>query len=167
MSAKPLFTISGDEKLLRVLGQFSKTGASQAINRAVMTVASKAVAALRASAPKGPTGTLKKAIKKKVYRNARADSVVAVVGADKAVVVVDAKGIAHRPSKYLHLIESGRAAVSVKKARVLSNLFTVFGRTARAVAPNPIMERVASAIAPAVVPTVNAELQKQIGKQLR
>lgn len=99
--------ISGVQELSRFLKELPKKAIKKALRQAVNAGSTPIAKAARRLAPKD-TGTLKKAIKKKVkvYPNGNA---VAIIGADRAVRVPSTRKGKKEfvPANYIHLVEYG------------------------------------------------------------
>ncbi|OWK34969.1 HK97 gp10 family phage protein [Fimbriiglobus ruber] len=141
-------------KLRELEGKLFRPAARKGVDDATKLVQTEA----RARAPQR-TGSLGKSIGRKVAALKSGKGYVGVVGPrrDRKVRPIDPKTGQMRPAKYrrtvkyqgqailvnpakiAHLVEFGRAAVKVKKKRVLSDGRTVFGASVRAAEAKPFI----------------------------
>lgn len=150
--------LNGTAALRAVLDVVGPKAFREGARRGVTVAAQMVTKAIKAETPER-TKSLKRAQGYKVKANKQKTGYYAVAGTrrDKKGTVVGGSGkrkakfrrkVKHRgremivdPVKYDHLVTGGRRSVRTVKKKVLSDGATAFGRTARAVAPNPYKQR--------------------------
>jgi HK97 gp10 family phage protein len=116
-----------------------KANVAKKITKRAVTAAAKIVNKSAKRNVRKRTKLLSKSIgqKVKIYRNS--GLVAAVIGPRRGFrKIIDGKP--HNPVKYAHLVELGRKAVKVRKAKILTDGRSFYGVKARAVAPAPFLK---------------------------
>jgi hypothetical protein len=75
------------------------------------------------------------------------------------------KGLFIDPTKYAHLVEKGRSAVSVKGKKVLSNGEVTFGKSAKGVAARPFMRPASEAVKQSGPAEIAADVKAGIARE--
>jgi len=141
--------LTGVEQALRNLGAMTRTVRNTILRKAVNASSRLVLDAARALVPQG-TGMLKRSLAVRIQTYRGSGAVVAVIGPrtgyqktrqgkKQTAFGRKIKDSGQDPSKYAHLVEFGRASVQVKKARVLSDGATFYGRVVQSVPPRPFL----------------------------
>lgn len=125
--------LHGVSQAVQSLDSFKQGVRSRILRRAITRAVQPLAKDVKRRAPVR-TRRLRQSIGYKVRVYRRTGTVFAAIGPRSGFkAVVDGKTV--NPTKYAHLVEGGRKAVTAKQARFLSDGKQVFGRTARAAAP--------------------------------
>ena len=100
-------TLEGDKQLESALRQLPRRVLTKGTRQAVNAAAAPIVRKAKAWAPRD-TRTLKKALKRKL-KTYKGGAAAAIIGADRAVQGIDARGRKRVPANYIHLVEKGTA----------------------------------------------------------
>jgi HK97 gp10 family phage protein len=141
--------LEGVEKALKALGDVSRTVRNKVLRKAVNASSRVVLAAAKSLVPRG-TGMLRRSLAVRVQTYRASGKVVGIIGPRTGTSGSGAKRkqtsfgakmaqTGQNPAKYAHLVEFGRATVSVSKAKVLSDGSTIFGRSVKAVPPRPFL----------------------------
>jgi hypothetical protein len=161
----------GDESVMRMLDELPGATQAQVIRPAMRDAMRTIGNALRSEAPE-ETGLLKRALGAtpvKTYRNVLFATAGVRRGFRQAVThnakgrvrltrkTPDQEGMYRNPTKYLHLVEGGRKALSVATAKALYSAQSgkFFGKRVQAAKPQPFVGRTFDRIADAVVVDVS------------
>lgn len=131
--------LDGMKQSLASLAGLGRTVRNQILRKALDKATQPMLKRAKQLAPRGPTGLLRKSLGRKIKTYRRSGVVVAILGPRKGFrKVVNGKPV--DPVRYAHLVELGRGAVAVKKARILSSGTKVFGRRVRPAPAKPFLK---------------------------
>ena len=163
----------GDEAVMRMLNDLPQTAQMQVLRPAMRQAMTSITSALRSEAPM-ETGLLKRAMGAtpvKTYRNVLFATAGARRGFERAVepgkkggvrLVRPSphfliRGMYRDPTKYLHIVEGGRKAVSAINVKSLYSAQSgrFFGKSVAAARPQPFVEKTFDRVANSVVVVIS------------
>ena len=117
----------GDKELRRAMEQLRTRGKRNKVTRPAVREATKPIRTdMKANAPVGPTGKLKRSIKS-VFRTGKT-GIYSITGPEYKTHIVDGRRV--NPSNYAHLVEFGTSPhVVAARGLALSDGGSVFGRS--------------------------------------
>lgn len=166
--------LEGVEKAIHSLDGLGRTLRNKILRKAVNASARIMLKAARSLAPRG-TGLLKKSLGVRIKTYQKSGAVVAIIGPrtgfkktrqGKTLTAFGKKMKAsgQNPTKYVHLIEFGRAEVRVKKKKVLSDGSTIYGTVVKSVPPRPFLRKAFEQTKNAVVETMKQRIAEELEK---
>lgn len=160
--------LAGVEPFVKAVRALPKKVAKKILRKAVTKGSQPIYKAARQTAPTD-SKLLKKSLLYKVWISRKTDKVLSFIG-PRLGFKKQVNGRNRDPRYYAHILEGGRKAVVVDKAKFLSNRVTVFGKSVKAVAPTRFMSRAFKAskgsAETAMIEVIKTGIQEEMAKAM-